>query len=201
MVYECIMETAGHCLAHLIRETGQCQTLSEHCETVSTLAKTYGAEIGISSLAELAGLIHDMGKAKLEFQEYLLSNDTAHRGKINHSTAGAKNLFEKYCGEGMTYNLTSQILALAILSHHSGLIDCIDPDGFDKFSSRIKASAEIGYTESLDNFEKYCYSPALLTQLFQNASLEIEHFVGKMRQVNSDKQEQLFSFGLLSRYC
>ena len=66
-------------------------------------------------------------------------NAGALKGKIDHSTAGAQWVWQELSkygknGEG---KLCGQILALCIASHHSGLIDCLTPDGINGFKKRI----------------------------------------------------------------
>ena len=189
-------------LAHRIPETGRHQTLEEHSKTVSLLAKKYGADIGLSSLAELSGLMHDAGKAKETFQTYLNTNDTSQRGKINHSTAGAKYLMETPSYENSTTEkLCRQILALTILSHHSGLIDCLDPDGNDKFTDRIFPSSEIHYTESIRNFLSTCIPENTIRELFQNAICELDHHRDRIKRTHPlSKDETIFIYGLTVRY-
>lgn len=194
------MENATEYLAHLNRETGRSQTLHEHCSTVSVLAKKYGEDIGISSLAEIAGWLHDAGKAKQEFQEYLKSNNIAYRGKINHSTAGAKYLMETHEFRDNGDKFAKQIIALTILSHHSGLIDCIDTTGVDKFTDRMSPVADIHYPESIENFCASCISPDALSTLFQNATREAEITYKKIMGTNILPEEKLFYLGCMSRY-
>ena len=193
-------------LAHRIPETGRHQTLEEHSKTVSLLAKKYGAAIGLSSLAELSGLMHDAGKAKKTFQTYLNTNDTSQRGKINHSTAGAKYLMETPSYEtSTTEKLCRQILSLTILSHHSGLIDCLDPDGNDIFTNRIFPSSEIHYTESIQNFLSSSIPEDTIRELFQNAICELDHHRDRIKRTHplsnkEESEETCFSYGLTVRY-
>lgn len=63
------------------------------------------------------------------------------KGKIDHSTSGAQFIWEQLSNKGMLERATGQILALCIVSHHSGLIDCLTSvpskpteDGFSKFT-------------------------------------------------------------------
>ena len=187
-------------LAHLIPETNRSQTLDDHSKTVSQLAKKYGGDIGLATLAELAGLMHDAGKAKQTFQTYLKTNDTSQRGKINHSTAGAKYLIEKSSQSSTTEKKCCQILALTILSHHSGLIDCLDPEGNDKFTERLHPSTEIHYTESIQNFLSTCTTEKNITKLLEIATQELEQQLHTIKKTNIPDKEKRFYYGLTARY-
>ncbi|MBE0434911.1 MAG: CRISPR-associated helicase Cas3', partial [Methylomicrobium sp.] len=62
------------------------------------------------------------------------------KGKIDHSSAGAQWIWKELSrygnnGEG---RLCGQILALCVASHHSGLIDCLKPDGSNGFNARMR---------------------------------------------------------------
>ena len=107
-------------LAH-IAEDGREQTAAEHLRGTAALAKRFAAGFGAEADAELAGLLHDIGKCTPEFQARL------HGGAIvDHSTAGAKLAFSRR-------NLPA---ALAIAGHHGGIPDVGNPkaDGPDEAS-------------------------------------------------------------------
>ena len=83
------------------------------------------------------GLLHDFGKASQEYQNYLRTNEglispdedgysQAKRGEIDHSTAGAQLIYQKLASRGQEGKILAQFLSLAIASHHSGLIDCLN---------------------------------------------------------------------------
>lgn len=188
-------------LARYDSETDREQTLREHSSTVSALCKTYGEPIGCPHLGELCGLIHDAGKAKQEFQEYLLSGDTRLRGKINHTSAGARYIIEKYGKSSDIYQAcTAQVVALAVCSHHSGLIDCIDTSGLDRFHARLYPDKDIGYEESISNFETGYIRAESLDALFQKAVEETRQILEPILRRQEIKQEQPFYFALFARY-
>ena len=63
------------------------------------------------------------------------------KGKIDHSSAGARIIYNALSKKDKG-NLAAEILSLVIASHHSGLIDCLTPDGFDNLSRRMSKSDE-----------------------------------------------------------
>ncbi|WP_214041054.1 CRISPR-associated helicase Cas3' [Methanoculleus sp.] len=188
-------------LAHYDSETNREQTLLEHGSTVADLCKTYGRAIGCPHLAEICGRVHDAGKAKQEFQAYLLSGDNRLRGKINHSSAGARYVFEKYGKSPDVYQAcTAQVVALAVCSHHSGLIDCIDTEGQDRFNSRLYPDKDIGYDECITYFETECVTAEELDILFYKAVEETRQILEPILRRQDINQEKPFYFALFARY-
>ena len=75
-----------------IRETGERQTVREHCRNTAALAAAALRPLGLEKSAYLAGLLHDAGKNKKEYAQYLseaVSGGNAVRGSVNHTFAGA----------------------------------------------------------------------------------------------------------------
>ena len=82
---------------------------------------------GLSCMAELSGLLHDMGKATKDlFQPYLLSGDRSLRGSINHASYGAQYLCRRTEGALEPHCLLAvRMMAAAIVCHHRRLMDCL----------------------------------------------------------------------------
>ena len=70
----------------LLETSGQWQLLSTHLRQVAGLAKQFAAPLGLAAEAELAGLLHDLGKYAQRFQARL--HDNSIHG-VNHWAAGA----------------------------------------------------------------------------------------------------------------
>jgi CRISPR-associated endonuclease/helicase Cas3 len=83
------------------------QPLAEHLGNVAALAKQFAAPLDLAAEAELAGLLHDLGKYAARFQERL--RDPRIHG-INHWTAGARKAAE-----------FKALLDYVIEGHHTGL--------------------------------------------------------------------------------
>ena len=149
-------------IAH-VREDDKCiQTVKEHLEGVANLSKLHASKIGLGDYGELIGLLHDLGKYSISFQNYIKSgtnllkqgdvgfvNVDNYKGKIDHSTAGAQyiwNKWNKLSSKGVSEQITGQILFLCVCSHHSGLIDCLVPEPIaNKFYARTKKYEEGSY--------------------------------------------------------
>jgi len=153
-------------IAHVRASDNEKQSLEDHLIEVSEIASTLAVKLGVAEAGELIGLLHDLGKYSQDFQSYICSAtgilnpdqdedfvDAKYlKGKIDHSSAGAQWIWE-YCQKwGQQGQLVGQILALCIASHHSGLIDCLRPDGENGFNNRInKEDDKTHKKECLDN--------------------------------------------------
>jgi CRISPR-associated endonuclease/helicase Cas3 len=198
-------------IAHRRERDGKEQSLVDHLKGTAELAKCFAGKIGLPELGEVMGLAHDFGKASKEFQDYLKSatglknpdeddyvDYESQKGKIDHSTAGAQLVYEK-CTNLQNGVVMAQFLALAIASHHSGLIDCLTPTGEDNFGRRInkedsathlsEASGKLSEIE--DDIDK------ILTPDV------VKHFVQKLQSLkepNDSKETIAFKLGLLARF-
>lgn len=98
--------------------------LLDHLQEVARIAGDFAAPFGNSDWASLAGLWHDLGKYKADFQHYIrevsgYERDEAEEGgpgKVDHTAAGAIHACKQLGRHG-------QILAYLIAGHHSGLPD------------------------------------------------------------------------------
>src|SRR5882762_3741373 len=88
---------------------GHWQPLATHLRNVADLAKQFAKPLGFAAEAELAGLLHDLGKYAERFQARL-RNPAAIHG-VNHWAAGAVS--------GIENKLWS--VAFAVDGHHTGI--------------------------------------------------------------------------------
>jgi len=58
-------------IAHLRKKDGKRQHLWEHLEEVSEFTGRFAEKVGLTECGELIGLLHDLGKARKEFQAYI----------------------------------------------------------------------------------------------------------------------------------
>ena len=170
-------------LAH-IRESGEKQTVREHCRSTADLAAKALKPIGLEHSAYLAGLLHDMGKCKEEFAQYLeaaAEGGEAVRGSVNHTFAGVRFLLRQWHGPGKELGyaeVAAELLAFAVGSHH-GLFDCIDARQGCGFDHRLTKPG-IAYEEALRNYLAECADPEELESLFQASVQEITPLLDKL---------------------
>ena len=79
-------------IGHVNSETKEIQSLKEHLENVRYLAEKNCPLELFRYIAQVTALIHDMGKTRQEFQDYmndiLEHGEYAIRHQIDHSSAG-----------------------------------------------------------------------------------------------------------------
>lgn len=188
-------------LAHISENREQ--TVYEHCENVSRYAELEAKCIGLGSTLKIAGLLHDIGKLTDEFNDYIhkaVENpDSVRRGSINHSSAGAKYIMDY----GMKHNIkySPELIAYSVFSHH-GLNDCIDENGEDKFTPRLKVD-ENSYKNVLNNIGPLI-NTVDLKKLLNESEKEFNTFVGKINTVcvnmkSKDNDNSYFLLGCLER--
>lgn len=195
-------------LAH-IADDGREQTARHHCRNAAEYASGAVAGIGISKTAYLTALLHDVGKFKKEFADYLADavaqNSSAKRGSVNHTFAGVRFVLERWHKSGtLDYSeLTAELIAFAIGAHH-GLFDCVNAKGENGFFHR-QTKGGIYYEESTENYLSQCASPEELDNLFRLAEKEMTPLLKKISGFSQQQDAELanretyFYVGLLAR--
>lgn len=192
-----------------IREDGAIQTVAEHCRESAIIASSLLSGLGLGQTALLAGLLHDMGKMRIAFKEYIQAateGKPIRRGSVNHTFAGVKYLLESFheTGETSSYTeLASELVAYAVGAHH-GLFDAVNEDGVSGFEHR-RAYDNDEYNEAIQNYVNHCVGHDELRRLFHIAEHEIETIGDKIVKIpttpdsNTANKEVMFYFGLLAR--
>jgi CRISPR-associated endonuclease/helicase Cas3 len=130
--------------------------LEQHLNDVAKMSESFASAFGSSDWASLAGLWHDLGKYKPDFQSYIRSASgyDAHlegtTGKVDHSTAGAIHAIQRHPQIG-------RILAYLIAGHHSGL-----PDWFKVEAEGRGLAERVAETRHLDDAKKADIPPHIL---------------------------------------
>jgi len=203
-------------IAHRREQDQTEQTVREHLEGVSLICRKLAGKINTPDAGELLGLLHDFGKYSSQFQVYIKSatgmlnpdiddefvDSKALKGKIDHSSAGAQWVWEKFRQFGHQGQLTGQILAVCLASHHGGLIDCLKPEGGNGFLSRMKKSDEKAHLQECgqvaDSEITQRLNSLATTSLIQDCSLKILKLVDP-RKKQSEFVNQ-FKVGMWTRF-
>jgi len=200
-------------IARYRQSDGSPQPLIEHLEGVAELASMFTGKIGLPTMGRLMGWHHDDGKSSKAFQDYLKSSEgkiepddddfidaRKAKGKIDHSTAGAQ-FIRRESGASNVQQVAASIMALCIASHHSGMIDCLAPDGTDAFSKRMeKDDHKTHYTEAvrLMNEEIKGRTGKLLAS--PDLDKELTERLAHLRGICVSHETGQFMLGFLTRF-
>lgn len=109
-------------LAHSKNAEDKAQPLSDHLRQVAQIAASFADVFGASDEAYLAGMLHDLGKASAEFQDYLARcNEAKQHGDLvpvsrtDHKLAGVR--------QALLFGEDAGVLGIPILGHHGGMPD------------------------------------------------------------------------------
>lgn len=200
-------------IAHYLEPDKTAQSVRDHLQEAAELASLFAGKVGLESLGKLAGILHDFGKYSKDFQVYIRSaagkldpdaepvDAVALKGKIDHSTAGAQMVWETLKDVEQMSKFMAQVVALCVASHHSGLLDCISPDGEDKFSMRmakkrrdthVDEAREAADAKVMDEVAELLHSPLGVQEM--KGQLE------RLFQGEESREVREFYVGLLARF-
>lgn len=201
-------------IAHRREKDGEIHWLSQHLAEVSKKTGEFASKIGLKEQGEIIGLLHDIGKASHEFEQYIKSavdlinpdeddyvNAAGLKGKVDHSTAGAQLIYRNLAEKGTEALFVAQVLSLCIASHHSGLLDCISPAGLDAYSKRMAKIEEKTHINEVfgkisDEAKSKITVRLQAEELLQNA---MSQFKALRSQLDSN-ETLCFKYGLMLRF-
>lgn len=121
------------------------QLLIDHLYQTANLAEKFGKDSGLSEIAYLTALLHDIGKYSTTFQNRLSGSS----GRVDHSTAGGQEII-KLTKNDKLLSILGYLIAYCVVGHHSGLPDfgsVIDMDYDGTLNARLK--------KDLDDYSAY----------------------------------------------
>lgn len=189
--------------------SGRKQTLREHSENVSRLCGENLVPVGLDAVGKLVGLVHDLGKAKPEFQIYIervARGENVEKGSVIHSTAGMcyiASLAENHNNQVRLNGFLAELCEYVVGAHH-GVFDCIDALGNVKLFNRLATEQDVAITANAF-FEEI---PRPADELIRDANEQFDAVVKKMRiaptstdkvAISNARAEQKFYIGMLAR--
>ena len=106
-------------IAHIDKSTQKEQSIPDHLKETGELAWIIGIPLRIPHLAKLTAYFHDLGKWRIRFESYLRAAvenpQSAVRGSVNHSSAGAVYIHRRFNKNGELEKTTVQVICTAIL--------------------------------------------------------------------------------------
>jgi CRISPR-associated endonuclease/helicase Cas3 len=207
-----MQEVEDQFIAHLRKSDREPQYLQDHLRGVSIFAGQFAGKIDLQTTGEILGLLHDLGKYSKNFQNYigsatgLIDPDSddyidvqTKKGKIDHSSAGAQVIYEELASKGAVGKLAGQVLSLCIASHHSGLIDCLSPNGENNFKRRIEKPDE--QTNRVEAESKFLRPDREnLNDLLVGVSETLQAKFASLKEDGDTQTTLAFKCGLLVRF-
>ncbi|MGN0136300.1 CRISPR-associated helicase Cas3' [Anaerotignum sp.] len=164
--------------AHRNEDTGQIQSVKEHCENTAALAAGIAAK-ECKEVVYAMGLLHDVGKYQPSFQKRICGENI----RVEHSTCGALAARKHYT------NAAAWMMAYCISGHHTGIPDGMaggDTADLPTLAGRMKRSFE-----DFSAYERELELPKLAEKEFQQFLLR-----------DCRKKEQVYDkFAFFTRYC
>lgn len=193
------------CIAHIRTEsdgTLSVQTATEHCRNTARLASASLASVHLTRMGYLAGLLHDMGKFTVRFEDYIrrsAAGEPTRRGSVNHTFAGVRFLLTRYHSSTCRSlgDIACEVAAYGAGAHH-GLFDCVGPDGTSGFLHRLEKE-DICYEEARSNFLAQCAGEAELDALFGDAVQEVTALHQRLLRSAKGDMEGAFLYAMLCR--
>ncbi len=146
------------------------QSNEEHCRGVAELAKRFAGEFGMGDWGYALGILHDKGKERNDFQNYIrIVNgiETGSRGVKEHNHAFVGGIFaDNSMGRGVL-----NLLANQIISHHTGLHDYVDAENVLK---ERQLPEEINQEDVVLNIPRL--QEELLESPFSKFKVDMKHF-------------------------
>ena len=138
------------------------QSNEEHCHNVAELARQFAGEFGMGDFGYVMGMLHDKGKEKREFQEYIQNvNDIpGHKQWTQEGKAHA------YVGGLLArdyYPDLFPILSYPIVGHHSGLDDYFPSENSSGLKNKL--SSDLPQEISKNKIESELNIPSFLRNL------------------------------------
>lgn len=169
------------------------ESVAEHIQKTTFLCHQKGKRCGLSQLMSLCGILHDMGKCKQSYHDYLCADEGIRRkmrGRIAHASTGAKYIYDMHHDDDGNIKIMVEMVSYAVAAHH-GIFDCIDAGHTDIFSRKLS---------KIDDFDEACHNAGgeyldevNLDKIFAQSSDEFHLVWNKIKQLFIRLQPALLS--------
>lgn len=171
------------------------ESVAEHTEKTRLLCDQKGKRCGISQLMSLCAILHDMGKNKRKFDEYLRADEKVRqklKGSIAHASTGAKYVYDLLHDDTANMQLMTEMISYASAAHH-GLFDCVDPEYTDRFSKKLSAVDD--YDEACRNAKRDYLDAYDPDRLFAESFCEFQAVLEKIKIIYNELKPALLFKG------
>ena len=174
------------------------EPLARHLRDVGERAGGFAAPFGWQAMAEVAGLVHDIGKVSRIYQEYISTPQQIGRKGPDHSTAGARE------AEWLYGPAFGRLIAYTVAGHHAGLSNFSelqrrvrekkleDYSGWETYAGELPASASLAPTPDFNANVHKGFSQAFLTRMLFSCLVDAdflateEFYTDKKREKPAD---------------
>lgn len=184
-----VNERRDRMIAHVSEDgLGREETVSEHTAKTEYLCQKKGSRCGIASIMSLCAVVHDMGKNKKTFDDYIHADTNSQkklRGSIAHASTGAKYIYDKYHTSTNRKKILAELIAYAVAAHH-GIFDCVKIDETDEFMRKLTDPQD--YEEACRNADEDYLKEYAIDQLFTDALSEFDKIYSQMGSLGKKLQ-------------
>lgn len=159
------------------------ETVAEHTQKTEFLCNKKGERCGLSQIMSLCGILHDMGKNKQKFDDYLRAEETTRqklRGSIAHASTGAKYLYDRYHEDSGNIKFVVEVISYAVAAHH-GLFDCVNAEHIDMLSKKLDKVDD--YDEACHNAIKSYLKDYEIEKIFTDSCNEFDFIQNKIKEL------------------
>lgn len=164
------------------------ESTAEHTDKTKHLCDKKGKRCEISQIMVLCAILHDLGKNKQIFEDYLRADENTRkkmRGTIAHASTGAKYIYDKYHNaKDDSTQILAELISYAVAAHH-GMFDMIDIEKADVFAQKLIKVDD--YEEAYNNAKRDYLNEAELDELFCNALEEFKEIRAKIENASKNR--------------